>query len=62
MRLWPPYGLEITDHLHAGENELELRVATTLINQLEAVERPSGLAGPPEVVVVNRFVIERESQ
>ena len=50
VRLWPPYGVEITDHVRPGENVLELRVANTLVNLLEAVERPSGLTGPPNVV------------
>ena len=50
VRLWPPYGLEITEHVHAGENTLELRVANTLVNLLDGVERRSGLAGPPKLV------------
>ena len=50
VRLWPPYEIEITDLLQPGENVLELRVANTLINVLEAVERPSGLSGPPRLV------------
>jgi hypothetical protein len=50
VRLWPPYEVEITDYLRAGENVVELRVANTLVNLLEAVERPSGLTGPPRIV------------
>jgi alpha-L-rhamnosidase len=50
VRLWPPYEVEITEHLQAGANVLELRVANTLVNLLEAVDRPSGLAGPPRIV------------
>jgi hypothetical protein len=50
VRLWPPYELEITELLKPGENTVELRVANTLVNLLEATERPSGLAGPPRVV------------
>jgi hypothetical protein len=50
VRLWAPYKMEITDFLKAGENVLELRVANTLVNLLEAVERPSGLAGAPTLV------------
>src|SRR5688572_10852056 len=40
VRLWDPYQVEITSLLKSGENTLELRVANTLINLLEAVERP----------------------
>jgi hypothetical protein len=50
VRLWEPYEIELTDHLQPGENFLELRVANTLINLLEAVPRPSGLAGAPKLV------------
>jgi hypothetical protein len=42
--------VELTDHLQPGNNTLELRVANTPINLLEAVQRPSGLAGPPRLV------------
>jgi hypothetical protein len=50
VRLWEPYQVELTDLLQPGENTLELRVANTPINLLEAVLRPSGLAGPPRLV------------
>jgi hypothetical protein len=50
VRLWEPYDVELTDYLQPGENILELRVANTPINLLEAVPRPSGLAGPPRLV------------
>ena len=50
VRLSEPYQVELTDHLQPGDNTLELRVANTLINLLEAVPRPSGLAGPPRLV------------
>jgi hypothetical protein len=50
VRLWPPYEIDVTEHLQAGENTLEIRVANTLINQLEAVARPSGLSGPSWLV------------
>jgi hypothetical protein len=50
VRLWEPYEVELTDHLKPGENSLELRVANTPINLLEAVPRPSGLAGAPRLV------------
>ncbi len=50
VRLWAPYAIEITDLLRPGENMLELRVANTLVNLLEATERPSGLSGAPWLV------------
>lgn len=50
VRLWAPYEVEITPFLRPGDNTLELRVANTLVNLLEAVERPSGLAGAPRLV------------
>jgi hypothetical protein len=50
VRLWAPYEVELTDHLEPGDNVLELRVANTPINLLEAIPRPSGLAGPPRLV------------
>jgi hypothetical protein len=59
-RLWEPYGMEITNLLNGDENTLELRVANTLVNLLEAVERPSGLAGAPRLVSYNRFTFEFE--
>lgn len=54
VRLWPPYGIDITEWLRPGENVLELRVANTAINLLEAVVRPSGLTGPPRLVPYRR--------
>jgi hypothetical protein len=42
--------VELTDHLQPGNNTLELRVANTPMNLMEAVPRPSGLAGPPRLV------------
>jgi hypothetical protein len=50
VRLWAPYQIEITSLLKSGENTLELRVANTLVNLLERIERPSGLAGTPKLV------------
>jgi hypothetical protein len=58
VRLWAPYEMEITDFLKSGENVLELRVANTLVNLLEAVERPSGLAGAPKLVPYTNFEFE----
>jgi hypothetical protein len=55
VRLWAPYTVEITDLLQPGENVLELRVANTLVNLLEATARPSGLAGAPRLVSYQPF-------
>src|SRR5687768_1787407 len=61
VRLWEPYQVEITDLLKSGENILEMRVANTLVNLLEAVERPSGLAGAPKLVPYTNFEFEISS-
>ncbi len=58
VRLWAPYQIEVTDLLKPGENILELRVANTLVNLLEAVERPSGLAGAPKLVSYRTFTFD----
>jgi hypothetical protein len=58
VRLWEPYTLDISPLLQPGDNTLELRVANTLINLLEAVPRPSGLAGPPRLVPYRRYVFD----
>jgi hypothetical protein len=55
VRLWEPYPVEVTDLLRPGENTLELRVANTLVNLLERVERPSGLSGAPRLVPYQAF-------
>ncbi|MEN4098527.1 MAG: glycosyl hydrolase [Anaerolineaceae bacterium] len=55
VRLWAPYQIEVTDLLKPGENTLELRVANTLVNLLEAVERPSGLNGAPRLIPYRRY-------
>jgi hypothetical protein len=60
VRLWDPYTVDITAPLRAGENTLELRVANTLVNLLEATERPSGLAGAPRLVAYRRVEFRME--
>ena len=47
---WHPYRLEVTDLLKGGTNTIELKVTNTLINLLEAVQRPSGLLAAPRLV------------
>ena len=58
VRLWEPYQIEVTDLLKPGENTIELRVANTLVNLLERVERPSGLAGAPRLVPYRTFTFD----
>jgi hypothetical protein len=62
IRLWAPYEVDITDLVRPGENRLELRVANTLINLLEAVPRASGLAGEPRIVAYEQvdLAVSRE--
>ncbi len=60
VRLWAPYAVELTEYLRPGENELELTVANTLVNVLEAQARPSGLAGAPKLVPYPCFSFEFE--
>ncbi len=62
VRLWNPYQVEITDLLKSGENTLELRVANTLVNLLEAVERPSGLSGAAKLVPYRTFTFDLKSE
>lgn len=50
VRLWDPYVVDVTDLLRPGENEVTLRVANTIANLLNGVDRPSGIAGPPRLV------------
>lgn len=45
VRLWRPWEADVTDLLHKGENELELRVTNSAANFLEGNIRPSGLMG-----------------
>ena len=42
---WPPYVFDLTDLLHGGENELEIRVSNTLGN---LITETYGGAQPPE--------------
>jgi glycosyl hydrolase family 106( putative alpha-L-rhamnosidase) len=54
--LWGPYMTDVTDLIRAGENEIELRIANTLSNFLNADRRASGLAGPPRIITHREFV------
>ncbi|MDQ4100433.1 MAG: hypothetical protein M3121_08035 [Chloroflexota bacterium] len=61
VRLWTPYHVDITGLVQPGENTVELRVANTLINLLEAVQRHSGLAGAPRVDLYEQFDLDLSS-
>src|SRR5919202_7016533 len=50
VRLWPPYTVDVTSAVHEGENSIELRVANTPANLLNAEERASGLSEAPRLV------------
>jgi hypothetical protein len=58
VRLWTPYTFDVGPLLQAGENELELRVANTPVNLLEAQPRRSGLAAAPRLVAAPELVFE----
>jgi hypothetical protein len=62
VRLWEPYQMEITDLVKPGENTIELRVANTLVNLLEAVERSSGLGGAPKLIPYRTFTLDLTNQ
>jgi hypothetical protein len=54
---WAPYRFDVGGLLKPGKNTLEIRVTNTLINVLEGVKKPSGLAQPPRVVHHHRCVL-----
>ena len=58
--LWPPYRIEVTKHLNAGENELTLIVSNSIANRFAwdlwgtrgaGKAEPSGLLGPVKLLV-----------
>jgi hypothetical protein len=55
---WHPYRLDVTDLLHTGENEIELRVTNTLLNILEGVSQASGLFSAPRIVHEHRYELK----
>jgi len=57
VRLWDPYVVELTE-LHAGTNEVAISVTNTLANLINAVDRPSGLAGAPRLVPHASFTFD----
>jgi hypothetical protein len=46
VRAWAPYVWEIGSICRAGDNQLEVRVANSMANRMEGLQRPSGLLGP----------------
>ena len=48
---WQPFRLEITKLLKAGSNNIEFKVANTLINKIEGLDQPSGLLDLPKIMV-----------
>lgn len=48
--LWHPYAVELTDSLQTGANTLTVKVTNTVMNMLEAINKPSGLKGAVRLV------------
>ncbi len=46
VRMWAPYGFDVTDYLTAGDNLLHLEIVNSLANAMMQHSRPSGLLGP----------------
>jgi hypothetical protein len=46
-RCWGPWHVELTDAIQVGQNQLDLICANTLINRLEGIAQPSGIASQP---------------
>jgi hypothetical protein len=53
VRMWDPYVVDVTEHLRPGQNEIALRVANTIANLLNGVDRRSGITAPPRLVPVS---------
>lgn len=52
---WHPYRVDVTDSIKAGGNTFELKITNTLINLLEAVQKPSGIFSAPRLVHEHRY-------
>jgi hypothetical protein len=61
VRIWSPYTFDLTGHLSPGENDLEVRVFTTVGPYLDAIsptrfvfegQRVSGVMGPVKIIEV----------
>lgn len=58
---WHPYRVDVTDLIKTGKNMVELKVTNTLINLLEAVQKPSGIFSAPRLVHAHRYVLRLAS-
>ena len=47
---WEPWEADITDLVKAGDNDIEIRVANSMVNLLHMHPKPSGLVGKVELV------------
>jgi hypothetical protein len=51
VMLFSPYEADITSHIEDGENEIEIRVINSVINEFEKNDRKSGLVGPVKIKI-----------
>ncbi|MEW6511950.1 MAG: glycosyl hydrolase [Bacteroidota bacterium] len=56
---WHPYRIDVSSHLHAGNNTVAVKVTNTLINILEGVRKASGLLAPPIVTHEHLYAITK---
>jgi len=58
---FPPYRLDITEHIKRGPNELRIDVLNVLKNHLtkENYSRPSGLLGPVKIQGVSKVLLNK---
>jgi hypothetical protein len=52
---WHPYRLDISEIVHAGQNQINFKVTNTLINILEGVKKKSGLLKEPRILFYNKY-------
>ena len=52
VRLWPPFEVDMTAAVRAGENEIVVEVANSLANLYDKESRTSGLIGPARIRVM----------
>lgn len=57
VRMSPPYSVDITEYIHAGENDIEVLVYSTLSNHYQTLPTPyrgeptAGLLGPVKIEI-----------
>lgn len=54
---WHPYEMDISRWIKPGKNRIEIAVTNTMINMLEAVQKPSGLLQEPELIYRQPFTV-----